>query len=218
MDKKTVIYEHAISQFKPTEQIELLIRHLLPVAIQKKYPANRCIHLDSQGERLGLLLLEGQVDTSRKENGLLKGTAKAPFIFGMSHPEYIGNAYTISSVTPVSIAVLPYREAMQVIREQELWIEYCSYLQYIIGLNYSISYANSGISATDVVKRCLTDLMIETELYRQQTNACKYIVEKTALSRSGVMAILAKLKSQKLIVTERGKLISVRDDILERAR
>ncbi|MBT1850638.1 helix-turn-helix domain-containing protein [Enterobacter ludwigii] len=212
MDMKIGISMFDIAHFKPRKQIDSLIHHFLPMAIVKTYPSNRIIHLDSKGERLGLLLLEGQIDVSRKDNGLLRGTVKAPFLFGMSNPDYVGDEISIYSVTTVKVAILPYREAMNIIKTHELWEDYCGYLLYVIGVHHSLGYVSHGLNSTDVVKRCLRDLMNETEIYRKKTNACKYILEKTALSRSGVMAVLAKLKSQKLIVTERGILHSLSDN------
>ncbi|MEP8939398.1 helix-turn-helix domain-containing protein (plasmid) [Enterobacter mori] len=205
--------ERSISRFKPGNHIENIIRHLLPVSVIKRYPVNRTIYFDNNGERLALLLLEGQVDVSRTENGLLKGTVRAPFIFGLSHPEYVGIAYGVMTVTPVSVAVLPYREAMQVIREQALWEDFSQFLQYIIGLHYSLGYATAKLTSRDVILRCLSDLMNETEEYRLKTNACRYIMEKTALSRSGIMHILGRLKSTRQIETERGVLLSVSADL-----
>ncbi|PHF68187.1 hypothetical protein COI42_19655, partial [Priestia aryabhattai] len=48
--------------------------------------------------------------------------------------------------------------------------------------------------------------MNESEQYRLKTNSCKYIMEKTGLSRSGVMSILAEMKSENIIGIQRGVL------------
>lgn len=212
MNPKVVMPIHTLTRFKPFTQIDSLIAHFLPQAEIEHFSANRILHLDRKGERACLLLLEGLVDITRIDDGILKGTLKAPFVAGISHPEYMANAFHLMSATAVKVAILPYKSAMAIIREQKLWEDYSNYLLYVMGLHSTLSNHSIGLRSRDIIRDCLYDLMNENEQYRLKTNACKYIIEKTALSRSGVMGILAAMKKENLIEIKRGVLMSINEE------
>lgn len=212
MNPKVVMPIHTLTRFKPFTQIDNLIAHFLPQAGIEHFSANRILHLDRKGERACLILLEGLVDITRIDDGILKGTLKAPFVAGISHPEYMGNVFHLMSATAVKVATLPYKRAMAIIREQKLWEDYSNYLLYVMGLHSTLSNHSIGLRSRDIIRDCLFDLMNENEQYRLKTNACKYIIEKTALSRSGVMGILAEMKKENLIGINRGVLISFSEE------
>ncbi len=212
MNPKVVMPLHTLTRFKPFAQIDSLIHHFLPHAEIEHFSANRLLHLDRKGERACLILLEGLVDISRIDDGILKGTLKAPFVAGISHPDYMGNAFHLMSATAVKVAILPYKSAMTIIGEQKLWEDYSNYLLYIMGLHSTLSNHSIGLRSRDIIRDCLFDLMNENEQYRLKTNACKYIIEKTALSRSGVMGILADMKKENIIGIQRGVLIFINDE------
>lgn len=212
MNSKVVMPIHTLTRFKPFTQIDSLIAHFLPQAEIEHFSTNRILHLDRKGERACLILLEGLVDITRIDDGILKGTLKAPFVAGISHPEYMGNPFHLMSATAVKIAILPYKRAMTIIREQKLWEDYSNYLLYVMGLHSTLSNHSIGLRSRDIIRDCLFDLMNENEQYRLKTNACKYIIEKTALSRSGVMGILAEMKKDNLIGIKRGVLMSINEE------
>lgn len=60
-----------------------------------------------------------------------------------------------------------------------------------------------------MIRQQLIKLMEEEEGYRYSVTAERYIREKTRLSRSGVMRILAALKTGGFIEMEEGKLIKI---------
>lgn len=212
MNPKVVMPSHTLTRFKPFAQIDSLIHDLLPQAEIKNYSAHRILHLDNQGERLCIILLEGLVDISRLDDGILKGTIKAPFIAGIAHPDYMGNAFRLMTASMVKVAILPYKKVMTIIKNQSLWEDYSNYLLYMMGLNSTLSNHSLGLRSRDIIFDCLIDLMNENEQYRLKTNASKYIIEKTALSRSGVMGILAEMKKENVIGIQRGVLIFINDE------
>lgn len=213
MSRINVLTEQTLAQHKPHAEIENLIVHFLPNAEIKQFNANRILPTDRSGERLCVILLNGQVDLSRTEDGILKGTLKAPFISGIAQPEYTGNTYSLMSATPVKVAFITYREAMRVISEQALWKDFSQYLIYIMGLQHVLNYQSVGRRSRDIINQCLRDLMTESEDYRLKTNACTYIMEKTALSRSGVMGILSQMKREKRIGIKTGVLIFLHETV-----
>ncbi|MCY0818387.1 helix-turn-helix domain-containing protein, partial [Klebsiella michiganensis] len=64
-------------------------------------------------------------------------------------------------------------------------------------------------TAYEMIRQQLIKLMEEEVDYRHSVTAEKYIREKTRLSRSGVMRILAALKTGGFIEMEEGKLIKI---------
>jgi CRP-like cAMP-binding protein len=64
-------------------------------------------------------------------------------------------------------------------------------------------------SAYEMIRQQLIDLMREEDTYRKSMTAESYIRDKTHLSRSGVMRILADLKTGGFIEMEEGRLIKI---------
>ena len=64
-------------------------------------------------------------------------------------------------------------------------------------------------TAYEMIRQQLLRLMEEEADYRHSVTAERYIREKTQLSRSGVMRILADLKTGGFIEMEEGKLIKI---------
>jgi DNA-binding IclR family transcriptional regulator len=60
-----------------------------------------------------------------------------------------------------------------------------------------------------MIRQQLVKLMEEDEAYRLGVTAERYIREKTQLSRSGVMRILADLKTGGFIEIDEGRLIKI---------
>ena len=67
----------------------------------------------------------------------------------------------------------------------------------------------SQMSAYDIIRFQLVELMQEPEAIRQSITAAAYIKSRTYLSRSGIMRILAELRTGKYITMERGVLIEI---------
>lgn len=78
-------------------------------------------------------------------------------------------------------------------------------IQYVIGHLFFFKQK----TAYEMIRQQLIKLMEEEVDYRHSVTAEKYIREKTRLSRSGVMRILAALKTGGFIEMEEGKLIKI---------
>jgi hypothetical protein len=65
----------------------------------------------------------------------------------------------------------------------------------------------SQMSAYDIIRFQLVELMQEPEAIRLNMTAAAYIKSRTYLSRSGIMRILAELRTGKYITMERGVLM-----------
>ena len=67
----------------------------------------------------------------------------------------------------------------------------------------------SQMSAYDIIRFQLVELMQEPDAIRQQITAAAYIKSRTYLSRSGIMRILAELRTGNYITMERGILLDI---------
>jgi len=64
-------------------------------------------------------------------------------------------------------------------------------------------------TAYELIRKHLLELMDEDESFRERITAERYIRDKTQLSRSGVMRILADLKAGGYVEMEEGRLIKI---------
>ena len=64
-------------------------------------------------------------------------------------------------------------------------------------------------AALTPARKRLVELMQEPEAIRQNITAAAYIKSRTYLSRSGIMRILAELRTGKYITMERGVLVEI---------
>ncbi|EPK7357709.1 helix-turn-helix domain-containing protein, partial [Kluyvera ascorbata] len=74
---------------------------------------------------------------------------------------------------------------------------------------YEQCTAVSQMSSFDIVKFHLRQLMLEPSCIRKSRTAVSYIMDRTSLSRSGIMRILRQLRDDKCIVLERGILLDI---------
>lgn len=74
---------------------------------------------------------------------------------------------------------------------------------------YNAVMPQGAPTAYEMIRQQLLRLMEEDESYRSAVTAERYIRDKTQLSRSGVMRILADLKTGGFIEMEEGRLITI---------
>ncbi len=96
-----------------------------------------------------------------------------------------------------------------VVAQHDLWEHFSKLLIYTASRVYEHCAQISQMSAYDIIRFQLVELMQEPEAIRQNITAAAYIKSRTYLSRSGIMRILAELRTGKYITMERGVLIEV---------
>ena len=74
---------------------------------------------------------------------------------------------------------------------------------------YRSVMAKGAPTAYEMIRQQLVLLMQEDDSFRRSVTAERYIRDKTHLSRSGVMRILADLKTGGFIEMEEGRLIKI---------
>jgi CRP-like cAMP-binding protein len=96
-----------------------------------------------------------------------------------------------------------------IIKEKGLWGLLSRQLMFVYSRLYNNVMPQGAPTAYEMIRQQLIKLMEEDESYRSSVTAERYIREKTQLSRSGVMRILADLKTGGFIEMEEGRLIKI---------
>lgn len=166
------------------------------------------IHYCSGDTRQCFLLLHGSVALHRRGDGIVLNSESAPFILGVSSQLSSEHLYVraleTSEVASVSLACFNH-----VVAQQNLWEHFSNLLIYTASRVYEHCAQISQMSAYDIIRFQLVELMQEPEAIRQNITAAAYIKSRTYLSRSGIMRILAELRTGKYITMERGVLVEI---------
>lgn len=193
----------------PSPYSHRLVRALLPHAEVKRLVARKRLFLASGQNQYCYLILEGQVMLHRDDDDLAIGTINGPSLVG------IGNLATrsmngyIKLLTPCDIGILTLDTVHEVIREQNLWELLAMHMMVVATKLYSSGKLLTAPTSYDIIKAQLFELMNEDQALRQSITAQNYIRNKTNLSRSGIMRILAELKEGGYIEIRRGILLNV---------
>lgn len=138
---------------------------------------------------------------------MVLNTENAPFVLGVSN-QYAsnGNLY-LKVVENAQLSRLSVERFNLLTESYNLWRD----LSYLMIYNVSRVYAHitmiSQMSSYDLIRFQLQELMDEPDAIRLNTTAANYIMNRTYLSRSGVMRILSVLRNKGYITLQRGVLV-----------
>ncbi|ASV55197.1 Crp-Fnr family transcriptional regulator [Lelliottia jeotgali] len=189
---------------------EKLIDALLPYTTVQTYPPKQRLYLQIEGVSVCYLLLEGTTEFHRSSDGLILTRIYAPAVVGLAdmHQPTIRDSW-IETLEMCQVACLEVERAYDIIREQNLMETLVTHISGIFGKVYNHNLLNSAPSAYEIIRYQLQVLMTETEEFRASTTVEKYIRAKTNLSRSGILKILAELKTGGYVEMNEGRLIKV---------
>ncbi|MGB7801545.1 helix-turn-helix domain-containing protein [Buttiauxella sp.] len=194
---------------KPTTHIEKLVNCFLPYANTFETNNKQIFNFSDRNENTIFILLKGSISLYRKHDNMILNSESAPFIFGMSQqstsPEYL----FLRTQEPCLVGTLSLKEAHHLIGENKLWESLAKLLIYTIARVYAHCAKISQLSAYEIIRYQLLDLMNESAEIREKITAANYIITRTFLSRSGTMRILAELRSGNYITMEKGILQSI---------
>lgn len=198
-----------LERMKPTADIERLMMHLNPELNNIKTYNNQIINYNTNKVRQCFLLHKGSVSLYRMVDGMVLNTESAPYVFGMStqltHADYL----YIRVHDAAEISMLSIDRANEIIEEHNLWKNLAYLLIYTATRVYDHCTKISALTSYDVIRYQIYELMSETESVRRSVTIVKYVQDRTFLSRSGIMKILAELKKGDYIVTDKGMLVHI---------
>ena len=193
---------------KPLKHIEKIIDNVLPHTERCIMAKGEVIHYYSGDIRQCFLLLHGSVALHRRGDGIVLNSESAPFILGVSS-QFSSEHLYVRALETSEVASVTLERFNHVVAQQNLWESFSNLLIYTASRVYEHCAQISQMSAYDIIRFQLVELMQEPEAIRQSITAAAYIKSRTYLSRSGIMRILAELRTGKYITMERGVLIEI---------
>lgn len=186
-----------------------LISHLLSDCTTRRTARGERLDLQINGQGMCYLILEGTVAIYRRSDDMMLSTARSPALFGLANLTDIYFNDYIKTVSPCLIGTLTTERVNEIIKEKALWGLLSKQLMFVYSRLYNNVMPQGAPTAYEMIRQQLIKLMEEDESYRSSVTAERYIREKTQLSRSGVMRILADLKTGGFIEIEEGRLIRI---------
>ncbi|EPY6908595.1 TPA: helix-turn-helix domain-containing protein [Klebsiella variicola subsp. variicola] len=195
-------------ELKPFRHIEALIKHVLPAAERVVICRGDVVHYYKDDIRQCFLLLQGSVALHRRGDGIVLNSESAPFILGVSS-QFSSEHLYVRALETSEIARVPLDCFNHIVAHLDLWEHFSKLLIYTASRVYEHCAQISQMSAYDIIRFQLVELMQEPDAIRQKITAAAYIKSRTYLSRSGIMRILAELRTGKYITMERGILLDI---------
>lgn len=186
-----------------------LISYLLPDCTTRRTARGERLDLQINGQGMCYLILEGTVAIYRRSDDMMLSTARSPALFGLANLTDIYFNDYLKTVSPCLIGTLTTERLNEIIKEKALWGLLSKQLMFVYSRLYNNVMPQGAPTAYEMIRQQLIKLMEEDESYRNSVTAERYIREKTQLSRSGVMRILADLKTGGFIEMEEGRLIKI---------
>ena len=194
---------------KPVVHIQRLQEQMFPYSESFRVTHGELLRYQYHGKRVCYILLEGSVTLNRQGDGLVLNSEKPPFILGVSNQLSSGDNLYIRATENSHLARLPLERFNLLVEKYNLWEDLCSLLIYSASSVYAHCSAIALLSSYDVVKFQLNQLMNEPSHLRTAMTAANYIQDRTFLSRSGIMRIIAHLRDAGFITLQRGILIDI---------
>ena len=195
-------------ELKPFRHIEALIKHVLPAAERVVIGRGDVVHYYKDDIRQCFLLLQGSVALHRRGDGIVLNSESAPFILGVSS-QFSSEHLYVRALETSEIARVPLDCFNHIVAQLDLWEHFSKLLIYTASRVYEHCAQISQMSAYDIIRFQLVELMQEPDAIRQKITAAAYIKSRTYLSRSGIMRILAELRTGNYITMERGILLDI---------
>lgn len=156
-----------------------------------------------------ILLHKGSVALRRRGDGMVVASEQAPFILGLGNQPNIPDTMYLQCLEECEVSFIPLAMATEIIAKEDLWQPFVKVLLYTTSKVYEHCTQVHQLSAYDIIRYQLYELMKESDTVRLNTTVAKYIKSRTYLSRSGIMRILSELRTGQYIAIENGILTGI---------
>lgn len=167
------------------------------------------INYTMAGQKMIVILHQGSIALYRKHDNMVLSSETGPFIFGMSQHLSMPDFLFLRCQEDCRLSMFPLNEALDRVAKNDLWESLAKMLIYSVSRVHDHCAKISILSAYEIIRNQLYELMNESTEFRQSTTVTHYIISRTFLSRSGTMRILAQLRAGNYITMEKGILIAV---------
>lgn len=201
---------NTFSAHKPLNHIERISLHLHPFTTEVIYPKGAIIRYNEENIRYCFLLYKGSVALHRRGDGMVLNSESSPFVFGISNQLSNEEHMYIRTLDECRVGQLPLAKANEIVAKDDLWESLSHLVIYTTGRVYDHCMAITQMSAYDIIRFHLLELMSEPDTIRLKITAANYIIDRSYLSRSGTMRILSELRTGGYILMDKGILIEIR--------
>lgn len=205
-DPTTLKSEHDTSLLYATAA---LFEKLSPYLEFNIVPAQTRFDLFKNGTSYCYFVRNGWFSIHHSADPVLLGTLQLPGIIGIGGaiPESAG--LYIESKVESEVATTTVPEMHALINELDLWEMLSKHIFRMTGSIFTKGVLLTGNSSYEIIRFHLIELMNEPEEIRNITVAVTYVQQKTRLSRSTIMKMLAQLKQGGYVTLENGILKKV---------
>jgi hypothetical protein len=190
----------------PFPWAKILAEALLPHATVQHYRKGIRLPLRENGEPICRIVVSGSVEIHRSSDDLVVlSILSYPSIIGLG----VNDVYLVTNES-CNIATMSVAEMHVHVQEQNLWEVLAQHMTMLTNKLYAYSKQLSAPTAYEMICNQLMSLSYEPDTLRQNISVERYIREKTHLSRSSIMKILADLRVGGYVVIENGRLIEIK--------
>lgn len=200
-----------VAALKPVAHIQMLHDSLCTVYPKAKAKPGQRFQLLLNGTKMCFLLLHGKGEVRRFGDSLIIGAIEAPSMLGVSELIPDPSNVFVQAKTAIEYLYLPVDEVLRHVDEHNLWKSVSFFLMHVCSRFNEYFKTNSGISTYALICNLLRALNDEDFETRATVSAAKYILDRTPMSRSGVMKVLSNLNKGGYIVIKRGLLIRINE-------
>jgi len=198
--------------FTTTIQIQAtfdLIDVLSPFVTFEKVPSQRRLYYTVDGVKMCYIIRSGLIKVCRNADEFVMATLPTPNIAGITDMIPDTSGVYLELQDEADIAILTTARAQQLIAETNSWELLAKHITKVTTNLFNNNIIMTAPTTYEVVKFHLIMLIQEPASVREKTSAVKYILERTRLSRSTVMKMLAQLKQGGYIQLEDGILVTL---------
>ncbi|NDO83582.1 hypothetical protein CJP72_23360 [Citrobacter sp. NCU1] len=188
----------------PYPWAKMLVEALLPFATPQSYRKGIRLDFLEADKPICRLVISGSVEVHRTADHLLVTRTLTSCVLGLGVSDFY-----IVTTEPCKIATLPLDEVHQHIQQLGLWDVLAKHMIVVSSKLFSYSRQLSAPTAYEMICSQLVELMHESESMRKSLSVERFIRDRTHLSRSSIMKILADLKLGGYISIENGRLLAI---------
>lgn len=186
-----------------------LIDLLSPLVSFEKVPAHRRLYYSIDGLNMCYIIRSGSIKVGLDIDGFVVASMPVPNIAGIANLLTDNIGIYVETQSESEIATMTTLQAQQIIGETQSWELLVNHIAKVTTNLFNNIIIMTAPSTYEVLRFQLLALMREPEHVRNSTSAVKYILERTRLSRSTVMKMLAQLKQGGYIQLDDGILIAL---------
>lgn len=198
-----------LRDYKPIEDIDLLIKALTPHATFVSARKGQRFNYLSSIRTQCYLITEGSVTIHRTLDGRVISTAFGPVILGTSNYIIDLNSTYIKVNQSMQLGIISTEELTRQLDISNLWRPFSQLLLFTISHFLHNNLSQVTPTSYERIRSHILVLNSETDEIKSKTNMTRYIQDRTLLSRSHIMMIIATLKKGGHIEVKRGVLLRV---------